>query len=104
MLEMMPFKPCPDEEGIKTTASPTPSRCRLNSNLALMKKGLRHPDAATLQLKIDSNLALMKKGLRRAFRHGVEDVVHSNLALMKKGLRPLKRRVLYQLSYIQTLP
>ncbi len=58
------FKPCPDEEGIKTPKEVLTSHGHLTLNLALMKKGLRHH----LRFRTDNhrplNLALMKKGLR----------------------------------------
>ncbi len=63
----LPFKPCPDEEGIKTKESCQDGEKNCALNLALMKKGLRLAVGPGLSTFGTLNLALMKKGLRRPF-------------------------------------
>ncbi len=64
------FKPCPDEEGIKTSLPQTSQSNSIPLNLALMKKGLRpslnelHTHKVTFRSCIETNsLIFIKQNL-----------------------------------------
>ncbi len=83
------FKPCPDEEGIKTTG------VRHYPNPPIFKpcpdeEGIKTiTNVGLVKGPVDLNLALMKKGLRQVMPPMSTSVSYLNLALMKKGLRLL---------------
>ena len=100
-----PFKTCPDEEGIKTFRSLPAVASRVDSKLALMKKGLRLSMVYTHRKLVGFKTCPDEEGIKTRRRPLCSQLgSYSKLALMKKGLRLLLRNSRSFFGQIQNLP